>query len=162
MVDRRNRVPARNFNSRIAPFAPRTGKYLAMHRQFQVLTITQVFEDYLLCGSKKVAKPWLLRTSPFDDQEFDGISYNYTGVSARTATSGEVTESQLITPSYVVGEELVVLHNLDEAFSLVDSDGDTAAHGRYCRRKSSGRIQPKIISRAVLSLATRCARYRYR
>ena len=54
-----------------------------------------------------VYKPWLLRKTPFHDQEVNGVSYTYTSATERTAT--EVVEegtpeeeSQSITPDYLV------------------------------------------------------------
>lgn len=76
-------------------------------RQFQV-----VFEqdDYLvgnivsgttkLAGAVRIAKPYLLRRTPFDGKARAGITYTYTSANTRTADDGNETEDQVIVPSY--------------------------------------------------------------
>lgn len=52
------------------------------------------------------ALPWLLRKSPFDGQTYNGVTYTYTGLHVRTATRDTDTETQRITPDYVLGDIL--------------------------------------------------------
>lgn len=73
--------------------------------------------DYLVChtwiesiqeeGSEaiNIAKPYLLRRTPFDGETRNGVSYTYTGASTRTAIkTGEDNITEKITPSYVEGD----------------------------------------------------------
>jgi len=53
-----------------------------------------------------VALPYLLRRTPFDGLSRDGISYVYTSNTERTATDGSDNETQVITPSYTVDDEI--------------------------------------------------------
>lgn len=52
----------------------------------------------------KVAKPYLLRRTPFDGKSRNGISYTYSADDAREATNGTDIEQQSIIPTYVVGD----------------------------------------------------------
>ena len=80
-------------------------------KMFKVVT---VYGDYVSCktwdgttlGTTKIniAKPYLLRRTPFHGLSRDGISYNYTSNIARTATQGATSESQVIVPSYVAND----------------------------------------------------------
>lgn len=62
----------------------------------------------------EVALPWLLRRTPFDGVIYNGVSYTYslTEPYTRTATAGPDSETQRITPPYVVGDVLYVLRNV--------------------------------------------------
>ena len=51
-----------------------------------------------------VARPWLLRRSPFDGSSWNGIGFTYSDDQTRTATQAATTEVQRITPAYVVGD----------------------------------------------------------
>ncbi len=55
-----------------------------------------------------VGLPWLLRQTPFDGQTYNGVSYTYTGIHVRTATAGPDSETQRITPDYVLGDVIYV------------------------------------------------------
>lgn len=48
--------------------------------------------------------PYLLRQTPFDGQTYNGVTYTYTGLHVREATDGVDTETQRITPAYVLGD----------------------------------------------------------
>jgi len=51
-----------------------------------------------------VAKPWMLRRTPFHNSSFEGISYVYTNNTTRSATNGSnVTIVEVVTPSFGVG-----------------------------------------------------------
>ncbi len=80
-------------------------------------------DDYLECeffdefkdvadGRVDVAKPWMLRRTPFDGETIDyrgqSISYVYTSDRERTAT-GATSETQVMTADYYVGESLTVI-----------------------------------------------------
>ena len=102
--------------SAVAPTIPRN--YLP----FPVARVDDVEEDYLECSiydpvteyhgaTVYVAKPWELRASPFDGETWtydDGTSIEYTYDAAyphrkRSADDGADTETQVITPDYVIG-----------------------------------------------------------
>jgi hypothetical protein len=74
-------------------------------------------DDCLICTDDSgnqvvVAKPWLIRRSPFDGQVVNGISYTYSGVNRREAWDGEeTTETQLITPNYFNGAVILAVRH---------------------------------------------------
>jgi hypothetical protein len=51
-----------------------------------------------------IAKPYLLRYTPFHEQTRNGIEYTYSSYTQRTADDGEDTETQVVVPSYVSGD----------------------------------------------------------
>ncbi len=51
-----------------------------------------------------VAKPYLLRRTPFDGQTRDGVTYVYTTDQQRTATIGPDQRTEHVTPAYLVGD----------------------------------------------------------
>ena len=51
-----------------------------------------------------VARPWLLRRTPFDGGSWNGIGFTYSDDQTRTATQAATTEVQRITPAYVIGD----------------------------------------------------------
>lgn len=73
-----------------------------------------------------VAKPYLLRQTPFNGLSRNSISYAYTATGERTATDAEDnTESQVIVPSYVVGDEILAARGIlggTGVFGGADSD----------------------------------------
>jgi hypothetical protein len=72
--------------------------------------------DYLNCvtwdgtdeGTQtiKIAKPYLLRRTPFDGQTRNGVSYVYSDAITRQATKGEDTITETVVPVYVLDDEL--------------------------------------------------------
>lgn len=133
------------------PFDPSKGKHysLSNDKQFYVLNILYIYSDVLLCLDLQnqlaiIAKPYLLRRSPFDGETVDGITYTYdTSVAGkRSATDGVDTESHLITPDYVVGEEIVAIRNDANVYLYADTDGQPAnapAKARYIDMNTGGR-----------------------
>lgn len=108
------------------PFDPRTGKFLAFGgddesaaaaaaaaASVKTAIVVEEFGDYLETSIGRVSKPWLLRQSPFENEAFNGVTYAYSSVNERSATDGVDTETQQITPSYVVGEQLLTLAGVD-------------------------------------------------
>lgn len=83
------------------------------------------FPDTVLCSTVKggpgvvqVAKPYLLRRTPFDGQRRDGIEFAYTSNTERTATRREPppqegqqppTENQRIIPKYVADDVITAV-----------------------------------------------------
>lgn len=80
-------------------------------RQFKIKSESG---DYLICEHRSkgvdggesifIAKPYLLRRTPFDDLTRNSITYDYTSDTQRTATKGSDSETQVVVPSYVVGD----------------------------------------------------------
>jgi len=113
--------PQRPFGMPTTPFNPLTGTYMPLHssdQAFNAMRILDERDDYLVCEDEarrivKVAKPFLLQRTPFDEETFDGVSYVYSDVNERVASKdGEIDEDQRITPSYAVNEKiLAVRHN---------------------------------------------------
>lgn len=94
-------------------------------RQFRVVA---VYGDFVTCARLQgtyeneaetddqtyVAKPYLLRRTPFDGASRNDISYAYTDNVTRTATDADDnTETQVVVPSYVVGDIIYATTNVD-------------------------------------------------
>jgi hypothetical protein len=76
-----------------------------------ILTLVSQSDNYLVCedndsNSFNVAKPYELRTDPWDGNTIGGIAYSYNSPSERVA-DGE--ETQFITPSYIAGAEIYAI-----------------------------------------------------
>ncbi len=80
-----------------------------------------------------VARPWLLRRTPFDGGSWNGIGFTYTDDQTRTATQAATTEVQRITPAYVIGDIIycavdvyggVAVDNLGVALVALDMNVD--------------------------------------
>jgi hypothetical protein len=93
----------------------------AARGQSQQMRVYQVRGDYLLCWTDDggttsipvwtnqplvlVAKPWLLRRSPFDTLTRAGITYTYDDDSTRVAADeDDHEEDQVVVPSYAEGD----------------------------------------------------------
>lgn len=102
-----------------SPASGQTMQTPALYLQIFQLQINFILTDYLQGrtyvryddGSETigaaditVALPWLLRQTPFDGQTYNGVTYTYTGIHVRTATAGTDSETQRITPDYVLGD----------------------------------------------------------
>ncbi|MGE4157700.1 MAG: hypothetical protein AB7F75_01230 [Planctomycetota bacterium] len=59
-----------------------------------------------------IAKNFLCRRTPFDGQVRAGVSYAYVNDSKRTATQGAETETQVIVPSFVSGDEILAMGSI--------------------------------------------------
>lgn len=80
-------------------------------RQFKVVSVGL---DYLTChtwdgiteggASIIVLRPYLLRSTPFDGLVREGVSYHYLSPTLREATYNGTTETQVISPTYLVGD----------------------------------------------------------
>ena len=96
---------------------------LAPYLQIVQISLNFIFGDYLqgveyrrysngteVFGTENIqfSLPWLLRQTPFDGQTYNGVSYVYTGLHVRTATAGSDSETQRITPDYVLGDILYI------------------------------------------------------
>ncbi len=87
-------------------------------RRFRVKSVAG---DWLVCrtwnGEKEgdtdvlVAKSFLLRRSRWDGVLHNGVTYTYTSDVERTATNGTATETQVVVPAYVVGDEVWATRN---------------------------------------------------
>jgi len=96
------------------------------------LVIVSVEDDHLVCHSWDgetagntdilVAKPYLLRRTPFDGGERDGVSYDYTSSIQRTATKDATTETQVIVPTYVADDVIYAARFTDGGTDVVDDD----------------------------------------
>lgn len=100
---------------------------------FTRFKIVSVQTDYLACHSWdgttegsdefKVALPWDLRRTPFHGLTVNAITYTYTSNIQRTATSGSITETQVITPPYFAGAEIYAFR-AGTGGTGVDASGD--------------------------------------
>ena len=97
-----------------------------------MMTAISEKSDYLVCtlnGKQvNVYKPWFLQRSTSDGQTIDGVQYNFTGAGTRTATDGDIQETQCITPSYIDGEQLIAA-KLDGAWYDLNTAGRTWGKG---------------------------------
>ena len=60
-----------------------------------------------------VAKPWLLRRSPFDGLTRDGITYTYTDSQTRSANDGAGTIlTEHVTPAYLLDDIIYFVRNV--------------------------------------------------
>lgn len=90
----------------------------AAHRQMKLM---EVLADHLRCRPWDgetlgeidflVAKPWLLRRTPFDNGSRNGIAYVYHTHTTRTASRAAEEEDQIVIPRYVVGDVIYATHN---------------------------------------------------
>ena len=73
-------------------------------------------------------KPPRLRPS---ETSRDGVSYTYAGPQTRTADDGTDTETQIVIPSYLIGDELIVLpYYAPEGAVWIDGNVDARAWAR--------------------------------
>jgi len=111
------------------PFDPTTGEFesFSLEEDFgivQQMVITDVnvsssalISVYVKGNSEStytVLKPYVLQRSPFDGKTVNGVSYVYSDYCTRVATKDDVSETQKITPDYIVGEELFAINSDDE------------------------------------------------
>ena len=111
------------------------GKQRVFRQVFQA-QITAIWSDYLdvveyreyvtgppFVGAQVIliAKPWLLRRTPFDGGMWNGISYTYTSDQTRQATKGPDSEIQHVTPEYVVGDIIYCAGQLYGGSSVIVS-----------------------------------------
>lgn len=76
-----------------------------------------------------IAKPYLLRRTPFDGASRNSIDYTYTDNVTRTATDADSnTETQVVVPSYVVGDIIYATRAIDggTGVELVTTQGRIA------------------------------------
>jgi hypothetical protein len=98
-------------------------------RRFRVVSVET---DYLYCNTwdgvdqgdapVKVALPYLLRRTPFDGKTRNGITYTYTGDVTRLADDGSNTETQVMVPSYVAGDEVYAIRNVTGTSGVRDEN----------------------------------------
>ena len=111
------------------PHQVRPEKPYAFTRQMKLVSI---HGDYLIChpwdGATEsdrellVAKPYLLRRTPFDGETRNGIDYDYHTHVTRTATKGGETEDQIVIPRYVTGDILYATFNVAGGTSVLDTE----------------------------------------
>jgi hypothetical protein len=80
----------------------------------QQFVITGVDGDYVTAHTLRdghegaqtiyIAKPYLLRRTPFDGLSRSGITYTYSSHVTRQADDGSSTEDQVVVPGYVAGD----------------------------------------------------------
>lgn len=76
-------------------------------KRFALWTTTPVGADYIIVddgsgNQLKIAKPYLLRQTPFDGNTLDGLTYSYTDGTERNVDDGTDNENQIIVPSYTI------------------------------------------------------------
>ena len=133
-------TPSRPFGMPKTPFNPMTGKYMAFGVEdgatatAQIATITGIERDYLETDIGRVEKPYMLQATPFDGKDINGCQYAWCGSCQRKVSYSfestenydgkyKTTETQRITPDYLIDEVLVVL-------SVGDKNVDINTAGR--------------------------------
>jgi hypothetical protein len=111
-------------------------------RQATIVSGITALQDYLLCSvegesgtSTKVAKPWLLRVSQFNNVAVNGITYVYTNGQLRKATYSRTgvsyIEWQSITPTWAAGDVLFVTKPTESGTGVTGAEWqDINADGR--------------------------------
>ena len=108
-------------------------------QQIRQMEVVGVEGDYLICVAKNgssaaaydaarytVAKPYLLRRTPFDGYTRNAISYTYTSATARTAVDAdEDTETQEVVPAYVAGDVIYATRDVVGGTGVTSRDGTT-------------------------------------
>lgn len=130
-VDAINRISGgvRPPRQRMGGSRPVNPESLSKVQQFKVVSVQG---DYLVCNpydslaaatnqTVLVAKPYLLRQTPFDGSSRDGVTYTYTDGTQRSADDGSETETQLITPSYVSGDIIYAIRNISGKTDTYDT-----------------------------------------
>ena len=152
-------LPARKLNGPIDAInslvfgarVPQQPKAKGRHGVYK-LTISSVDGDYVICttpsgATVNVAKPYLLRRTPFDGTTSgrDGITFTYSSDSQREADDGTDTETQVVVPSYVSGDTIYAIRypvggtdvttggSPDESVTYLDINTD----GRAWAKKAS-------------------------
>lgn len=98
------------FENRTTPYNPLTGQHVPLVpplEDIRSFEITSIEDDFIGCTNGVIWKPFLLRRTPFDGEIVNGITYTYSDGETRSATDGVDTETQLITPDYYIGEEIL-------------------------------------------------------
>jgi len=67
-----------------------------------------------------IAKPPLLRRTPFDNLTYNGISYVYTGNAARVATKSPDIQNEIIIPPYINGISIIHAINVTNKTGIPD------------------------------------------
>jgi len=118
----------------------------------QQFRVQSVGNDHITCHTwdgttegtvdVKVAKPYLLRRTPFDGETRDGITYTYSSAVEREADDGADTEDQVIVDSYIEDDIIYAIRRIsggtDVTVSTVDLQWlDLNIDGRYWAKKAS-------------------------
>jgi len=145
---RRKGTPSNFFGRTNHPINPLTGKFLHFAKdggevQLKILTVVSEHYDYLICSDGKdenilIAKPWHLRRAPFTST-VDGIDYTWSTIGERDADDGSDSETQIITPSYIVGEELICLRIKGERITIYNDDASESIEIEWQEINSAGR-----------------------
>lgn len=99
--------------------------------RLQAMQVVSEQNDHLVCRSLgadgaiygsdiNVAKPYLLRRTPFDGLARNSITYTYSAANVRLADDDTDTETQVIVPSYVVGDTVYGVSVQPDAGVVVD------------------------------------------
>ena len=99
--------------------APESSAFLGVQRGTIRMEVVSESDDHIVCkyigidgvayaSDINVAKPYLLRRTPFDGVARAGITYTYTASNTRTASDGVDQETQVIVPSYAAGEPVFI------------------------------------------------------
>jgi hypothetical protein len=98
----------------------------------QQFKVHEIDGDYLICHTWdgtdegavdiKVARPYLLRRTPFDGYTRNSITYTYVSDVERTAAkSGETDITELVTPSYQVGDVIYAIRDIRGGTAVEDA-----------------------------------------
>lgn len=104
-------------------------RYKIISQEQDILIVNGIQEKSETEGNVRVAKPFLLRRTPFDgDSRIAGgekISYVYNSNFERVATNTSGTdETQVIVPSYTVDDEIWAVHGIVDQTGVRINDED--------------------------------------
>jgi len=128
------RPPRQTVSAPLSAGAPgKSSKQGPIVAQFKVVSVE---DDFLVCNdydglaasdvTTLVAKPYLLRRTPFDLLTRDGVEFIYGDAVERIAFDGEGTsETQRITPSYVAGDIIYAVRNIVGKTDVDDTDTES-------------------------------------
>lgn len=139
----------RPFGMKRPPFDPSTGTYLPLSNPSEPveyvrieiirMQVVEEYGDYLGCyrwnteegtwGTNVyyVAKPYMLRQTPFDGVVRNGITYEYTDVNERTASQDDEDDiTEVITPSYYSEDEIYAIGPVTGGTGVLVDDNNVA------------------------------------
>lgn len=116
------------------------GRFQVIADQGDYLTCYSYSGDAVTSSVINVAKPYLLRVTPFNGFSRNGISYVYTSNSTRIASNGD-TENQLIVANYVAGDQIMAVTNILGSSGVTASNGDKVI---WCDLNVDGRFWSQL------------------
>lgn len=116
------------------------GRFQVVSDQGDYLTCYSYAGDAVTTSVVNVAKPYLLRVTPFNGFSRNGVSFTYSSNSERTATAGSA-ESQIVVASYIAGDQIMAVTNILGSSGVTASNGDKVI---WCDLNVDGRFWSQV------------------